>query len=418
MSHAARTLACLMLALATGCSESTTPTDLGPSICGDGVVGAYESCDDGNNHSGDGCGGNCQTESCGNGSLDPGELCDETPGCSANCDAVSSCGNGSLDPGEQCDVGDATPWDGCSDSCEFERAVVLSELQLLSMSRCDLTGDGVGDSALGVALELAWPQIAGIVNGVLDNSPFNVLVVSGIEDPTFSATDSSLRVGWVRGADANGSAPDFDGTGQVRVQASSLSTGDPSLTLAGSLDAGAILDAGPEDVLIPFFGSFQLGVKRSRVVATPLVVSGAAPATTVSVAPLTGNLCGGVSIGPFASLPNVVGGFGLPGVPTNSCDPTLVPDAQINLADVIVGGVLLSNFLDIVVATQPDVDMDGDGLEQYVVVSGTDCQAVIESCIDGDGTPIAGRDCVHDPRMQDTISAAFQFTAPTTTLVP
>ncbi len=386
-------------------------------LCGDGTTESPEECDDGNNHSGDGCSGACTEEACGNARLDPGEVCDGSPGCATTCDAVTTCGNGMLDGSEQCDLGDVTAWDGCSAACEYERAVVLSELDLLQQSPCDLNGDGRGDSALGSALGLAWTQVRTLVNDILADDPFNVLVFRGVDDPTFAADDADVRIGWVRGVDANGTGPDFDGTGQVRVQAGSLTGGEPTLTLAGSITSG-LLEAGPEDVAIPFFGSFQLGVKRARVVMTPLTVSGTPPATIVSVGTLQGRLCGGVSVGPFASLPNVVGSFGLPGIPTNSCDTSVVSDAGIRLSDVIVGGVLLDNFVDIVVPTQPDVDMDGDGLEQYVVVSGTSCQAVIASCIDGDGTPIPGRSCVNDPRMADTISAAFSFTAPTTTLVP
>lgn len=424
---------CLLFALAAGCAPSAVApnadagddagadagADAGGSVatCGDGVTDAPETCDDGNNHSGDGCSGDCRIEACGNGRIDAREVCDGSPGCAPTCDAVTTCGNGSVEVGEQCDVGDVVPWDGCSASCEVERAVVLSHLELLTTGPCDLNGDGFGDSALGASLELAWAQVGTIVNDVLARAPFNVLVVSGVSDPTFTMDDPDLRLGWVRAADANGADPNFDGTGQVRVQPASLSMGQPSLTLSASLRSG-LLEAGPEDVLIPFFGSFQLGVKRARVVMTPITVSGTAPATIVSVADLAGNLCGGVSVGPFAALPNIVGSFNLPGVPTNSCDPMLVRDNAINLADVIVGGVQLGNFLDVVVATQPDIDMDGDGLEHYVVLAGTDCQAVIVSCIDGDGTPIPGRACVTDPRMQDTISAAFQFTAPTTTIVP
>lgn len=52
--------------------------------------------------------------SCGNGILDPGEQCDSTPGCTANCTLSAPppgpapvCGNGIQEPGEQCDQGSA-----------------------------------------------------------------------------------------------------------------------------------------------------------------------------------------------------------------------------------------------------------------------------------------------------------------------
>lgn len=392
-------------------------------ICGNGVTESPELCDDGDNHSGDGCSGNCLTEACGNQRLDPGEVCDGTPSCAIDCSSVTTCGNGTVDVGEQCDDDNATSWDGCSSACESEEAVVLSDLDLVRDNafffddQCDLNGDGYGDSALGLALKLAWAQAKSYVTDALHESPFNTLVMQGLADPTLAADDSNLRVAWVLGQDANGAAEDFDGTGSVTVDPGSLSNGMSVLSFQGSI-ATRILDAGPEDVTIPFFAGAELGLRRTRIVATPITVTGSAPDSSLSVGALEGMLCGSVQIGPFTALPNVVAFFGLPGVPTVSCDTTMVPTSEVNLADVIVGGVKLQNSYNIVVATQPDVDMDGDGLERYVLIEGQDCQAVIISCVDGDGTAIAGRDCVQDPRMQDTISAAFRFTAPTTTLVP
>lgn len=388
-----------------------------PPLCGDGTMEAPEGCDDGNNASGDGCAGDCQVESCGNGRLDVGEVCDGTPGCNVTCDSVTTCGNGTLDAGEQCDDGARVRWDGCSDACEVERAVILNQLELVSPGPCDLDGDGYGDSALGVALGLAWTQLKTLVNQVLTAAPFNVLILQGTEDPTFASVDPDVRVAWVRGTDANGTQPNFDGNGTVRVQASSLVNGDPALSLLGSL-AGNVLTAGPEDVSVPFYAGLDLVVKRARVIATPLTVMGTAPATTIGIDPLAGHLCGSVAVAPFSTLPSVLNYFSLPGIPTTSCDPTVATDAQISLADLIVGGVQLDDFVDIVYPTQPDVDMDGDGLERYVVIDGTACQSIIASCIDGDGTAIPGRNCVNDPRMADTISAAFDFTAVRTRLVP
>ncbi len=56
-----------------------------------------------------------------------------------------------------------------------------------------------------------------------------------------------------------------------------------------------------------------------------------------------------------------------------------------------------------IVGVQPDIDRDGDGLEQIVgnIVE-------IEKCIDGDGTEIPGMLCGCDPRMQDGYSVTFE----------
>ena len=129
------------------------------AVCGDGFTRiGVEDCDDNNKLNGDGCSSTCRFEGCRNGILDPGEECDDgnvlnTDACVGMCkiavcgdtfkrtgvedcddgntmngDMCSSscrfegCGNGTLDPGEQCDDGQMPPvgGDGCSASCQLE----------------------------------------------------------------------------------------------------------------------------------------------------------------------------------------------------------------------------------------------------------------------------------------------------------
>jgi hypothetical protein len=52
----------------------------------------------------------------------------------------------------------------------------------------------------------------------------------------------------------------------------------------------------------------------------------------------------------------------------------------------------------------PDVDLDGDGLERFIT---SDLR--IETCIDGEGATIAGRDCWQDPRIADGFSFNLRF---------
>ncbi|MEM7156265.1 MAG: DUF4215 domain-containing protein [Myxococcota bacterium] len=65
-----------------GLMEANTPPPVCPDICGDGIVGPNEACDDGNNNNGDGCSASCWPEpnggggGGGNGLLD-GDPCDE-----------------------------------------------------------------------------------------------------------------------------------------------------------------------------------------------------------------------------------------------------------------------------------------------------------------------------------------------------
>jgi hypothetical protein len=48
----------------------------------------------------------------------------------------------------------------------------------------------------------------------------------------------------------------------------------------------------------------------------------------------------------------------------------------------------------------PDIDVDGDGLERFTL----DAAGLVERCLDGDGSPIEGRDCFRDERMADAFS--------------
>ena len=133
-----------------------------PSMCGDGYVAPDEQCDDGPGtvagtpkpaQGGDGCSTTCTVETgyvcppglkcrpvCGNGTLEPGEQCEEkTTGCvncfiqpDYDCDAsgkncaLTKCGskNGAVAPkverGEGCDDGNDVAGDGCSPTCQVE----------------------------------------------------------------------------------------------------------------------------------------------------------------------------------------------------------------------------------------------------------------------------------------------------------
>jgi cysteine-rich repeat protein len=87
--------------------------------CGDGVVGGYEECDDGNDDSSDAC-VNCYPARCGDGSVQAGvEECDDPYGsaCSLECRAAR-CGDGEIRPyAEACDDGNTIDDDACPNDC-------------------------------------------------------------------------------------------------------------------------------------------------------------------------------------------------------------------------------------------------------------------------------------------------------------
>jgi cysteine-rich repeat protein len=89
------------LAVSGGCAST-------PPGCGNGILSSGETCDDGNNVSGDGCSSDCTT-------VEPGWQC-RVPGQRCN----PACGDGILTGSETCDDGNATSGDGCSSTCQKE----------------------------------------------------------------------------------------------------------------------------------------------------------------------------------------------------------------------------------------------------------------------------------------------------------
>src|SRR5690349_18093862 len=66
----------------------------------------------------------CFVAGCGNGVVDPNEVCDDGntragDHCSSDCHSNETCGNGVIDVavGEACDDGNSEPGDGCQETC-------------------------------------------------------------------------------------------------------------------------------------------------------------------------------------------------------------------------------------------------------------------------------------------------------------
>jgi cysteine-rich repeat protein len=124
-------LALAIVALACG-SRTTLETGAPPGTdagsdarvarCGDGVLDPNEVCDDGNTIDTDACRATCVKARCGDGVVWTGvETCDDGntndgDGCPAGC-GPTTCGDGVLDPGEACDDGNKDDTDGCLSSC-------------------------------------------------------------------------------------------------------------------------------------------------------------------------------------------------------------------------------------------------------------------------------------------------------------
>ncbi len=142
--------------------------DPGNAFCGNGTLDPGEQCDDGNLVGGDGCSPVCTTEAvCGNGIVEFPEQCDDGnnlpgDGCSASCTAEADCGDGTVQLGEECDDGNFVDTDSCTSTCRDARCG--DGITWAGVEQCDdgnLTG-GDGCSAF------CTTELPDCGNGVLD----------------------------------------------------------------------------------------------------------------------------------------------------------------------------------------------------------------------------------------------------------
>ena len=121
------------------CGEGGDSGNEPEDLCGDGVVGKAEECDDGNAKPGDGCSGVC--------AIDPGYDC---PKAGEECvvSAKEVCGDGVKSMHEACDDGDAQNNDGCDKNCEIEEGYTC-------------------DPSTGVCTVIETPAVCG--NGLVEN---------------------------------------------------------------------------------------------------------------------------------------------------------------------------------------------------------------------------------------------------------
>jgi fibro-slime domain-containing protein len=272
---------------AAAMSDSTTTcnggtcSDAATVVCGDGIVGRGEQCDDGNATPGDGCSGVCQIEpgyacptpgqacvntivqKCGDGTIEGDEACDDGnttdgDGCSAACEVepgyscavpgsactptkTAVCGDGTVNSGETCDDGNTSPGDGCNGTCQLEQGWTCP-MPGSACQKLEYCGDGViqaateqcddgnavpGDGCSGVCqLEPGYacpsPGVACVKVWVCGN---------GHIDPGEACDDGNTTAGDGCNADCSlvepgYTCPNVSGSGGPCVQAAANSCGD------------------------------------------------------------------------------------------------------------------------------------------------------------------------------------------------
>lgn len=141
------------------------------SICGDGIVGAGEQCDDFNTTSGDGCTSNCVIE--------PGFLCFGQP---SVCVSINVCGDGIVGPGEECDDGNLISGDGCTSTCLLEGPSCVNAIVDGAESDIDCGGPTCSPCANGKHCALGVDCLSGVCSaGFCAPSACNDGVKNGTE---------------------------------------------------------------------------------------------------------------------------------------------------------------------------------------------------------------------------------------------
>lgn len=255
----------------------------------------------------------------------------------------------------------------------FGHSYVLNQMKIPPPGQgVDITGDGVPDNELGFVAALANPTIA---RGIATGTGLYVLDLLDWGGPA-AKNDSKVLVRFYAVTDADqppDPSNDLGGHGRFLVIDSQLDVNCHPLAYDdhAHIDGGVLTSSAPE---WPFFVP---GVGTADYLDLHLSMS-------------------------FDSGPPYQGTLG---AAWSACAMSLTKGPL--FGDQSMLDVIVNQF-----GVQPDIDIDGDGLEQFVADD-----SGITSCIDGDGTTIPGPGCACDPRMADGYSITVSFSAVDATLV-
>ncbi len=215
-----------------------------------------------------------------------------------------------------------------------------------------------------------------------------VIELRDLDDPS-GQDDPTVTVGFYTGTDTDDDPTDnFNADDPERLIAAPLTIGGDGTPLVsfgdGSIASGRLTASG--NGVFPLPGSIPIPL-QDAVLSGDLV-----SATDGSHIRLLENasLSGSVPMSALGLIPNLLG--------------SMCPGST--LLDVMISGCG-TGF-----AVQPDVDLDGDGLEKLYDTpmpndAGVTADGTIDRCVDGDGTEILGTSCWNDPAMADGYRMVF-----------
>jgi hypothetical protein len=227
----------------------------------------------------------------------------------------------------------------------------------------DLNGDGNIDNLLGNLRNLGLNDALRMQTR---KEPYLVITVERLGDPQ---NDPDVQPVIYLAVDADGDATnDFSGMGSFWFTLNSV---DVNCRPNAILPAGALVnghfEATADHAIVPLnFASFD--IRRAHV--------------TGDIAP------------DLSALNNVLVG--------GAATPCKLSQTSQTITNQSVLDLLVGTF-----SQQPDIDLDGDGLETFVASP----SAGVYACVDGNGTRIEGAACACDPRMTDGFSLALEVGA-------
>jgi len=312
-------------------------------------------------------------------------------------------------------IGTATRWPTCAPA-SFALVLVLlvacgsPPSRLLDAGPADASPSDAGrpDAAiaqLGPALVFDTFALSGAnpVFGMLGDQLLNpqmaaqiesgqflmVIEIRELDDPA-GQSDDRIDLGFYNTADSDEDLTDnFDAEHPELLLASPVSLGpggDPLILFTGaSITGGTILATGILDIPI---GGIALPLQDAEIEGDLVAAPDEQSIYYLDDATLSGSVPASV----LGLVPNLIG-------------------------DMCTGGNLLDMLITscgiLPVSQQPDVDLDGDGLERFYDTGGAgDAGAgdgVIDLCVDGDGTEFVGEGCWSDPSFADGYLMVFDL---------
>jgi hypothetical protein len=266
--------------------------------------------------------------------------------------------------------------------------LVAREVVVLEDRLCDLDGDGVADNAIAdlgqPAASLVAAAVTAAIPGALERSRrrggLHFPWIDDLRGP--SDPDTLVLPLAARDTDVpQDPHDDFSGEEPFCADAAVLDRcGEPRVAIEGArLDDGALSRV--EADLFPVVPEV-FDIRGGRIWGT-IAPSGDGGEVQI---------CGYVLASDAGASP----GLYVDGMPDDET-PSL-------LEQLLVGGAAFGLPFG---GIAPDVDLDGDGLERFLL----DENGRLAGCIDGGGRVIDGRDCVQDPGMADGFGLAVRVSA-------